>query len=85
MKLNSCSLRLNQKKTTSAPRRPKWTWITSFFNYPAEIRKHVRTTKAIESINVNLRQVIKTCDSFPTDDAIVTKLFYFLLSNISKE
>jgi len=33
---------------------------------------------------MSLRKVIKTCSSFPTDEA-VTKLFYLALRNISKK
>ena len=38
-----------------------------FFAYPAEIRKVIYTTNAIESLNMSLRKVIKTRGSFPTD------------------
>ncbi|TBN31341.1 transposase, partial [Pseudomonas sp. BGI-2] len=58
--------------------------VIPFFDYPAEIRKVIYTTNAIESINMSLRKVIKTRASFPTDEA-VTKLFYLALNNISKK
>jgi putative transposase len=64
--------------------RRNWERIIPFFDYPAEIRKVVYTTNAIESINMSLRKVIKTRSSFPTDEA-VTKLFYLALNNISKK
>lgn len=41
-------------------------------------------TNAIESINMNLRKVIKTRASLPTDEA-VTLLFYLTLNNISRK
>ena len=64
--------------------RRNWERIIPFFDYPAEIRKVIYTTNAIESINMSLRKVIKTRSSFPTDEA-VTKLFYLALNNISKK
>ena len=44
----------------------------------------IDTTNAIESINMSLRKVIKTCDSFPSDEA-VSKLFYLALNKLSKK
>jgi len=64
--------------------RRNWARITPFFDYPAEIRKVIYTTNAIESINMSLRKIIKTRSSFPTDEA-VSKLFYLALNNISKK
>ena len=64
--------------------RRNWERIIPFFDYPAEIRKVIYTTNAIESINMSLRKVIKTRSSFPTDEA-VSKLFYLALNNISKK
>lgn len=55
-----------------------------FFDYPAEIRKVIYTTNAIESINMSLRKVIKNRASFPTDEAVM-KLFYLEMNNISKK
>lgn len=64
--------------------RRNWARVIPFFDYPAEIRKVIYTTNAIESINMSLRKVIKTRASFPTDEA-VSKLFYLALNNISKK
>ena len=46
-----------------------------FFAYPAEIRKVIYTTNAIESVNMSLRKIIKNRGSFPTEEAVV-KLLY---------
>jgi putative transposase len=64
--------------------RRNWARVIPFFDHPAEIRKVIYTTNAIESINMSLRKVIKTRASFPTDEA-VSKLFYLALNNISKK
>jgi putative transposase len=61
-----------------------WERIVPFFDYPAEIRKVIYTTNAIESVNMSLRKVTKTRGSFPTDDALI-KLFYLAIRNISKK
>lgn len=64
--------------------RRNWSRLTPFFDYPADIRKVIYTTNAIESINMSLRKITKTRGSFPTDEAVF-KLFYLALNNISKK
>src|SRR5450432_469327 len=64
--------------------RRNWSRIIPFFAYPAEIRKAIYTTNAIESLNMSLRKIIKTRGSFPTDDAAM-KLLYLALQNASKK
>jgi hypothetical protein len=44
----------------------------------SEIRLSLRTTNAIESINMSLRKITKNRGSFPSDDALA-KLFYLSL------
>lgn len=61
-----------------------WARIVPFFDYPAEIRKVIYTTNAIESVNMSLRKVTKNRGSFPNDDALI-KLYYLALRNISKK
>ncbi len=61
-----------------------WAHIVPFFDYPAEIRKVIYTTNAIESVNMSLRKVTKNRGSFPNDDALI-KLYYLALRNISKK
>ena len=53
-----------------------------FFVFPPAIRKVIYTTNAIESINSQLRKIIKTRGHFPTDDA-ATKLILLGLRNIT--
>ena len=40
-----------------------------FFAYPAEIRRVIYTTNAIESTNISLPKVTKSRGSFPNDEA----------------
>ncbi|MCK6379620.1 MAG: transposase, partial [Leptospiraceae bacterium] len=62
----------------------RWNEIIPFLAYPAEIRKVIYTTNAIESLNMTLRKVIKNRASFPNDDA-AKKLLYLALQNASKK
>ncbi len=64
--------------------RRNWERITPFFAYPAEIRKVIYTTNAIESLNMSLRKVTKNRGSFP-NDAAMFKLLYLALNNIAKK
>ena len=74
----------DQYPSISKSWRNKWENITPFFNYPAEIRKAVYTTNAIESINMSIRKVIKNKRVFPSDDAALKQL-YLAMRNISKK
>lgn len=60
-----------------------WENLTTFFAYPADIRKAIYTTNAIESMNMTLRKVIKNKRVFPSDEAVF-KLLYLAIHNIAK-
>lgn len=64
--------------------RRHWEEVIPFFAYPAEVRKIIYTTNAIESLHMQLRKIIKTRGHFPNDEAAV-KLIYLALRNITKE
>jgi putative transposase len=64
--------------------RRHWEQITPFFAFPAEVRKVVYTTNAVESLNMTLRKVIKTRGSFPNEESAL-KLLYLALRNVSKK
>lgn len=73
-----------QKYPTIAPIWHRaWAAITPAFAYPPEIRRILNTTNAIESLHMQLRKIIKTRGSFPTDDAAL-KLLYLALRNVLK-
>lgn len=61
-----------------------WSRITPFFGFPADIRKAIYTTNAIESVNMTLRKVLRNHRSFPTDEAAM-KVIYLAIHNISKK
>ena len=54
------------------------------FAYPADIRKVIYTTNAVESLNMSLRKVIKTRGSFPNAEAAL-KLLFLALEHIAKK
>jgi putative transposase len=70
--------------SVSAIWRRNWERIIPFFGYPADIRKVIYTTNAIESVNMSLRKVTKNRGSFPNDEALI-KLFYLALHNIARK
>jgi len=61
-----------------------WKRIIPFFAFPAEIRKAIYTTNAIESMNMTLRKVLKNHRAFPTDESAL-KVVYLAIQNISKK
>jgi len=64
--------------------RRHWDRIMPFLAYPAEIRKVIYTTNAVESLNMSLRKIIKMRGSFPNEEAAL-KLLYLALRNASKK
>jgi len=61
-----------------------WDNLTPFFAYPADVRRAIYTTNAIESMNMTLRKVIKNKRVFPNDEAVF-KLLYLAINNVSKK
>ncbi len=70
--------------TISQVWRRNWERITPFFAFPAEIRKVIYTTNAVESLNMSLRKIIKTRGSFPNEESAI-RLLYLALRNHSKK
>jgi putative transposase len=60
--------------------RRNWERFIPFLAFPAEIRKIIYTTNAIESLNYQLRKATKTRGHFPTDDAAL-KMLYLAICN----
>jgi putative transposase len=61
--------------------RENWGRVIPFFEFPAEVRKIVYTTNAVESLHMSLRKVIKTRCSFPSEEAAI-KLLYLALTKV---
>ena len=70
--------------TVVAAWRRAWSHVIPFFAFPPQIRKVIYTTNAIESINSQLRKIIKSRGHFPSDDA-ASKLIWLALRNITAD
>ncbi len=64
--------------------RTHWHNLNTLFNYPADIRKVIYTTNAIESLNSVIRKAIKKPKLFPTDDS-AKKIIYLAIQNAPKK
>ncbi len=73
-----------QYPTISRSWRLHWDRIVPFLAYPPEIRKVIYTTNAIESLNRQLRKVLKTRGALPSDAALL-KLLYLALGKIARK
>lgn len=58
-----------------------WDRFTPFLAFPDEVRRIIYTTNAIESLNYQLRKIIKNRGHFPTDDAVI-KLLWLAIRDI---
>lgn len=58
-----------------------WERFIPFLAFPEEVRKVIYTTNAIESLNYQLRKIIKNRGHFPNDDAVV-KLLWLAIRDI---
>jgi len=61
--------------------RDAWERFTPFLAFPVELRRVIYTTNAIESLNYQLRKIIKNRGHFPNDQAVV-KLLWLAICNI---
>ena len=64
--------------------RTHWPELITFMKYPAEIRKAIYTTNAIESLNRSLRKISKNRGVFPNQESLL-KLYYLALERIAKK
>ena len=68
--------------TIAASWRRAWDKVIPFLAFPPEVRRVLYTTNALESVNAQLRKIIKTRGHFPSD-ASATKLIWLALRNIT--
>jgi len=61
-----------------------WPNLITLFDYPADIRKVIYTTNAIESLNSVIRKSVKTRKLFPNDEAAL-KVVYLAIEAASKK
>jgi putative transposase len=58
-----------------------WERFIPFLAFPPEVRRIIYTTNAIESLNYQLRKIIKNRGHFPGDDAVI-KLLWLAIRDI---
>ena len=61
-----------------------WEKLSTYFQYPAAIRKLIYTTNAIEGFHRQIRKVTKTKGAFTSDIALL-KLVYLASENVAKK
>jgi len=64
--------------------RNKWENLSVYFKYPADIRRVIYTTNAIEAVHRQFRKLTKTKGAFPNDNSLL-KLLYVGIQNASKK
>ena len=60
-----------------------WPVLSTFFEYPVEIRKIIYTTNIIEGLNRQFRQITKNKPSFTNDDSL-RRMLYLASQSIVK-
>jgi putative transposase len=61
--------------------RDAWERFIPFLEFAPEVRKIIYTTNSIESLNYQLRKIIKNRGHFPSDDAVI-KLLWLAIRDI---
>lgn len=64
--------------------RRNWEAVIPFFVFPAEVRRIIYTTNAIESLNASVRKAVRNKGHFPNDQA-ATKLIWLALRQIEQK
>lgn len=64
--------------------RENWANLSTYFKFPAEVRRLIYTTNTIEGFNRQLRKVTKSKSVFPTDDSLL-KMLYLAMIDITKK
>jgi putative transposase len=64
--------------------RRAWGEVVPFYAFPAEGRRLLYTTNAIEALNAKLRRAVRARGHFPTDEAAM-KLLFLVLNRTERE
>ncbi len=64
--------------------RNKWENLSVYFQYPADIRRVIYTTNAVEAVHRQFRKLTKTKGAFPNENSLL-KLLYAGIVNASKK
>jgi putative transposase len=68
----------------SASWTEKWERIVPFLAFPPDLRRAVYTTNTIEALNRQIRKIIKTRGSFPSEDS-ARKLLYLAITRAQRK
>ncbi len=74
----------NTYKFAVKPWVDNWEHVSAFFKYPAELRKMIYTTNAVEAVHRQFRKVTKT-RSVLTNDESLFKILYLASEDISSK
>ena len=64
--------------------RRAWGEVIPFYAFPADVRRILYTTNAIEALNSKLRRAVRARGHFPTEEAAL-KLLFLVLNRAEKE
>jgi putative transposase len=64
--------------------RRHWAEVIPFYAFPADVRRIIYTTNAIEALHAKLRRAVRARGHFPHDDAVL-KLLFLVLNLAAKE
>src|SRR3989440_2779862 len=64
--------------------RRAWGEVVPFYAFPAEVRRLLYSTNAIEALDSKLRRAVRARGHFPTDEAAL-KLLFLVLNRAEKE
>lgn len=64
--------------------KDNWENLSTFFQFPQELRTIIYTTNPIESVNRRLRKVTKNRGAFPNDQALM-KMAYLAIIDITRK
>jgi len=79
------NLKKVQQKWRSIYPRLWTTWeqylpeFMAFLHFPSEVHRHIYTTNWLERLNKELRKVVKTKNSFPTEESVLNVLYSKLI------
>lgn len=61
-----------------------WANLTTYFQYPQEVRKIIYTTNQIENLNRSFRKVTKSKAAFPSDESLMKMLYLAMIDITAK-
>ena len=62
----------------------KWEQLSTYFKYPADVRKAIYTTNAVEAVHRQFRKLTKTKGGFPNENSLLKLLYAGMLKATEK-